>query len=148
MNPSAVETRQRLVQLLGAPTPTANREVLRTRGSRSTEVGEGIPIIVAKELVAIDAQRHHHRDFIIAETLARIDAGTFGTCMACEEDIPEKRIKAMFTPIEGVPGEASTCVSAGLFCCGCQELVDRGELSGFEHFRFEPPRIRPRTFVC
>jgi DnaK suppressor protein len=46
----------------------------------------------------------------LEEAIARIQAGAFGICLYCEEEIPEKRLKA-------VPW-ASHCVR-------CQEKIDR-----------------------
>jgi DnaK suppressor protein len=46
----------------------------------------------------------------VAAALARIDAGCFGTCLLCEEEIPEKRLKAL--------PWAAHCVS-------CQEGLDQ-----------------------
>lgn len=55
----------------------------------------------------------------VQAALARLDNGTFGVCLRCDEDIPEKRLNA-------VPWAA--------YCVKCQEVVDRqramGELDG------------------
>ncbi|MEN6532584.1 MAG: TraR/DksA C4-type zinc finger protein [Bryobacteraceae bacterium] len=50
--------------------------------------------------------------------LRRIDDGTFGTCLNCEEEINPKRIEA-------VPWTA--------FCIRCQELADRKATEGDEN---------------
>ena len=47
--------------------------------------------------------------------LARIEDESFGTCLRCEEPIPEKRLRA-------VPWAA--------YCVPCQEIVDRQRASG------------------
>ena len=55
----------------------------------------------------------------VQAALARFDNGTFGVCLRCDEDIPEKRLNAL-------PWAA--------YCVKCQEVVDRqramGELEG------------------
>jgi DnaK suppressor protein len=49
----------------------------------------------------------------ITRALARIEAGTYGICLHCEEAISPKRIAA-------VPWTA--------FCLSCQEKIDRSEI--------------------
>jgi DnaK suppressor protein len=51
--------------------------------------------------------------------LRRIDEGTFGTCLHCEEEISPKRVAA-------VPWAAN--------CIQCQELADRNKEEGIEAF--------------
>ncbi len=55
----------------------------------------------------------------VQAALARFDNGTFGICLRCDEDIPEKRLNAL-------PWAA--------YCVKCQEIMDRqramGELEG------------------
>lgn len=48
----------------------------------------------------------------VAAALARIEDGHFGTCLLCEEEIPEKRLKA-------VPWAAH--------CVSCQEDLDHNQ---------------------
>src|SRR4051812_3704057 len=51
----------------------------------------------------------------VRAALRRIDEGTFGTCMHCEEDISPKRIAAVpWTP----------------FCIDCQEQHDKAQQEG------------------
>ncbi len=47
--------------------------------------------------------------------LKRIDEGTFGVCLRCEEDIPVKRLRAL-------PWAA--------YCVPCQEAIDRKRAAG------------------
>jgi DnaK suppressor protein len=50
--------------------------------------------------------------------LRRLDDGSFGVCLHCEEDISAKRLVAVpWTP----------------FCIGCQEIVDRSQGEGVEN---------------
>ena len=51
--------------------------------------------------------------------LRRIQDGTFGVCLHCEEDISPKRLAA-------VPWTA--------YCIQCQELADRHQVDGSEQF--------------
>ncbi|HEX4165043.1 MAG TPA: TraR/DksA family transcriptional regulator [Bryobacteraceae bacterium] len=51
----------------------------------------------------------------VQRALNRIEQGTFGVCLRCEEDIPEKRLKAL-------PWAA--------YCVSCQEAVDRLRAAG------------------
>jgi len=51
----------------------------------------------------------------VQAALARMDDETFGVCLRCEEDIPEKRLKA-------VPWAA--------YCVPCQETIERQRASG------------------
>lgn len=49
--------------------------------------------------------------------LKRVDEGTYGTCLRCEEEIPERRMKA-------VPWAA--------YCVPCQETIERQRAAGKE----------------
>lgn len=51
----------------------------------------------------------------VQKALNRADDGTLGVCLRCDEEIPEKRLKA-------VPWAA--------YCIGCQETVDRLHAAG------------------
>lgn len=51
----------------------------------------------------------------VRAALSRIDENTFGTCLRCEEDIPEKRLKA-------VPWAA--------YCIACQEKLEQQRAAG------------------
>ena len=51
--------------------------------------------------------------------LRRLEEGTFGVCLHCEEDISPKRLAAVpWTP----------------FCIQCQEISDRNQAEGTETF--------------
>jgi len=47
--------------------------------------------------------------------IARVEDDSFGTCLRCEEEIPEKRLKAL-------PWAA--------YCVSCQEAIDRRRAAG------------------
>ncbi len=51
----------------------------------------------------------------VRAALARLDNGTFGTCLRCDEEIPEKRLQA-------VPWAA--------YCVQCQEAIERQRAAG------------------
>jgi DnaK suppressor protein len=51
----------------------------------------------------------------VESALDRIEEGSFGTCLRCEEDIPEKRLRAL-------PWAA--------YCVRCQETIDRMRAAG------------------
>ena len=53
----------------------------------------------------------------VRAALARIEDGSFGTCMHCDEEISAKRLKA---------------VPWAPFCIRCQELADRHEFEASE----------------
>jgi DnaK suppressor protein len=55
----------------------------------------------------------------VRAALRRIDEGSFGVCLHCEEDINPKRLNA-------VPWTA--------FCIQCQEMADRQMAEGTENF--------------
>lgn len=51
----------------------------------------------------------------VRAALKRVEEGTFGTCLRCEEDIPEKRLKAL---------------TWAAYCVPCQEAIDRLRAAG------------------
>jgi DnaK suppressor protein len=53
----------------------------------------------------------------VQAALNRVDEGTYGVCLRCEEEIPEKRMKA-------VPWAA--------YCVPCQEAIERQRAAGEE----------------
>lgn len=50
---------------------------------------------------------------LIDEALARLDAGTYGTCVHCEQPVQERRLEA---------------VPWARHCLDCQELQDKGQI--------------------
>jgi DnaK suppressor protein len=53
----------------------------------------------------------------VQAALKRVEEGSYGTCLRCEEEIPEKRMKA-------VPWAA--------YCVACQETIERQRAAGEE----------------
>jgi DnaK suppressor protein len=102
----------------------------RTLNSRQSELGNGNRNREALTLETspdeLDRIQHaHERDYAIGNlernserlrevqtAIRRIDAGTFGICVECEENISSKRLAA-------VPWASS--------CIVCQEALDRGQ---------------------
>ena len=106
----------------------------RTLDKKAAEIGSG-----NREALAIEAtsdeldrvQNANDRDYAMGNlertsnrlrqvqmALRRLDAGTFGVCMGCDEIINLKRLTA-------VPWTS--------FCIVCQELADRGEQKQIEN---------------
>lgn len=88
---------------------------------RSADQADEIQRALERELVIrnLDSRAHLLRN--VTAALRRIDDGTFGVCVECEEEINPKRIAA-------VPWTA--------LCIKCQELADREQrdqqaLAGF-----------------
>ena len=68
-----------------------------------------------REVAILNLDRESRLLKSVEEALDRIETGAFGVCLSCEEEIPEKRLKA-------VPW-ASHCLS-------CQEKLDRRRVMG------------------
>jgi DnaK suppressor protein len=71
-----------------------------------------------RELAVRNLDRDSNMLRKVREALRRIDDGSFGVCLQCEEDISPKRLAA-------VPWTA--------FCIRCQEIADRnqGDSTGY-----------------
>ena len=54
---------------------------------------------------------------VVNAAMKRVDEGSYGTCLRCDEEIPEKRMKA-------VPWAA--------YCVPCQEAIERQRAAGEE----------------
>ena len=66
----------------------------------------------ARELVIRNLDRESNLLRNVRAALQRIEDGTFGVCLHCEEDISPKRLNAVpWTP----------------FCIQCQEMADRNQ---------------------
>ena len=72
-----------------------------------------------RELAIRNLDRESHLLRNVRGALRRIEDGTYGTCMHCEEDISPKRLDAV--PWAG-------------YCIRCQEIVDRNRDEGTEMF--------------
>lgn len=93
--------------------PDVDAEVFRTRSDVSDGSGETEHLVVAeqKDMTArLDALTERAVQEI-DEALARMDAGTFGSCVDCGRDIPIERLEA-------VPASAT--------CLDCRATRERG----------------------
>src|ERR1700723_1512635 len=106
------------------------KEVLETKQAELTQVlrnREGIEIeksrtprdkarhAAERELAIRNLDRESNLLRNVRAALHRIDEGTFGVCLHCEEDISIKRLHA-------VPWAA--------YCIQCQEIADRNQEEG------------------
>ena len=93
------------------------KELIRATGDRdeiciekAADEVDGIQLAMNRELAIRNLDREAALLRHVAAALARIEEGSFGACLLCEEDIPEKRLKA-------VPWAAH--------CVSCQEDLDQ-----------------------
>jgi DnaK suppressor protein len=69
-----------------------------------------------RELTTRSLERESKLMRDVRAAVARIDAGSYGTCLDCEEDISPKRLRA---------------VPWATLCIGCQEAADRSRVLEF-----------------
>lgn len=72
-----------------------------------------------RELAIRNLDRESHLLRNVRLALQRIEDGTYGTCLRCDEDINPKRLNA---------------VPWAPFCISCQELADRNKAENNETF--------------
>lgn len=92
---------------------TANRDEIRIENA--AEDFDRIQQRMNREVAIRNLDRESRLLKSVEEALDRIEAGAFGVCLGCEEEIPEKRLRA-------VPW-ASHCLS-------CQERLDHRPVMG------------------
>ena len=92
---------------------TANRDEIRIENA--AEDFDRIQQRMNREVAIRNLDRESRLLKSVEEALDRIETGAFGVCLGCEEEIPEKRLRA-------VPW-ASHCLS-------CQERLDRWRAMG------------------
>lgn len=93
--------------------------VLRNRDAitieKSPDALDEVQNAAERELAIRNLDRESNLLRNVRAALRRIDEGTFGTCVHCEEEISPKRINAVpWTP----------------FCIACQEQADRAQQEG------------------
>jgi DnaK suppressor protein len=107
---------QRLASLLRAK-QTEVSAALRNRDEIAVEKApddlDQVQLMSERELAIRNLDRDSNLQRQITRALARIEKGSYGVCLYCEEDIPVRRMKA-------VPWAA--------FCISCQEQIDRREI--------------------
>ena len=89
-----------------------HRERHTVEPDRDKDEGDRATSSQARELLF--RQASHDRSLLVAieATLTRVDAGTFGECLNCGQDINIKRL-------ESIPWVR--------YCITCQKLIDGGE---------------------
>ena len=92
---------------------TTNRDEIRIENA--AEDFDRIQQRMNREVAIRNLDRESRLLKSVEEALDRIETGAFGLCLGCEEEIPEKRLRA-------VPW-ASHCLS-------CQEKLDRRRAMG------------------
>ena len=87
---------------------------------KSPDALDEVQYAAERELAIRNLDRESNLLRNVRAALRRIDEGTFGVCLHCEEDISPKRLAAVpWTP----------------FCIQCQEIADRNQgADGSENF--------------
>ena len=107
---SALEAKQaELVQLV------RNRDGIAIE--KSADAFDEVQYATERELAIRSLDRDSNLLRNVRAALDRIEEGSFGVCLHCDEDISPKRLAA-------VPSTA--------FCIVCQEVADRSEYDGAE----------------
>ncbi len=96
-------------------------ETLRRRDEiaieKSADAIDEVQRAAEREMAILNLDRDSHLLRNIRAALARMDEGTYGICVRCEEPISPKRLEAVpWTP----------------FCIKCQEAADRHEREPME----------------
>lgn len=95
----------------------SNREGIAIE--KSPDALDEVQHAAERELAIRNLDRESNLLRNVRGALRRIQDGTYGTCLHCEEEISPKRLAA-------VPWTA--------YCIQCQELADRNQASGDEQF--------------
>jgi DnaK suppressor protein len=100
-------------------------DVLRNREAitieKSPDALDEVQHAAERELAIRNLDRESNLFRMVRAALRRIDDGSFGTCMHCEEEISQKRLNA---------------VPWAPYCIQCQEMADRNRESE-EHESFD-----------
>ena len=98
-------------------------QVLRNREGitieKSPDALDEVQNAAERELAIRNLDRESQLLRNVRAALTRIDEGTYGLCMHCEEDISPKRLHA---------------VPWAPYCIQCQEIADRNQDEGNESF--------------
>jgi DnaK suppressor protein len=92
---------------------SADREEIQIE--KAADEFDQLQLAMNRELAICNLDREASLLRSVEAALGRIKNGHFGTCLLCEEDIPEKRLKAL-------PWAA--------YCVPCQELLDQQKADG------------------
>jgi DnaK suppressor protein len=107
-----LETKQTELELI-----VRNRDAIAIE--KSADALDEVQHASERELAIRNLDRESNLLRNVRLALRRIDDGSFGTCLHCDEDISPKRLAA-------VPWAAN--------CIQCQELADRNKEDGIETF--------------
>jgi DnaK suppressor protein len=112
MTQDEIYTFQSLLKAKAAEATKAlkNREGISVE--RTADELEDIATAFARDIVVQHLDRESHLLRQILGALCRIENGTFGACVHCEDEISPKRLAA---------------VPWAPFCLACQEAADRGD---------------------
>jgi DnaK suppressor protein len=84
---------------------------------RTPDMLDEVQLAAARELAMRSLERETKLSRDVRAALARMEDGTYGACVNCEEEIGMKRLNALpWTPL----------------CIQCQEHADRGRLANVE----------------
>src|SRR5690349_24747995 len=96
-------------------------QIVRNRDAitieKSADALDEVQHAAERELAIRNLDRESHLLRNVRSALRRIDEGTFGVCLHCEEDISPKRLAA---------------VPWTWYCIQCQEVADRSQADGSE----------------
>jgi DnaK suppressor protein len=92
---------------------SADREEIQIE--KAADEFDQLQLAMNRELAIATLDREASLLRSVESALARIEHGGFGTCLLCEEDIPEKRLKAL-------PWAA--------YCVPCQEMLEQQKADG------------------
>jgi DnaK suppressor protein len=92
---------------------SADREEIQIE--KAADEFDQLQLAMNRELAIATLDREASLLRSVEAALARIEHGGFGTCLLCEEDIPEKRLKAL-------PWAA--------YCVPCQEMLEQQKADG------------------
>jgi DnaK suppressor protein len=92
---------------------SADREEIQIE--KAADEFDQLQLAMNRELAIATLDREASLLKNVESALVRIERGGFGTCLLCEEDIPEKRLKAL-------PWAA--------YCVPCQEMLEQQKADG------------------
>jgi DnaK suppressor protein len=112
MTQDEMKTFQLMLRAKGAETTRALRNREGIIIEKAADELDEIAIAFERDIVVQKLDRESRLLRQILRALSRIENGTFGTCLHCDEEISRKRLAAVpWTP----------------FCLACQEAADRGD---------------------
>jgi DnaK suppressor protein len=92
---------------------SADREEIQIE--KAADEFDQLQLAMNRELAIATLDREASLLRSVEAALARIEHGDYGTCLLCEEDIPEKRLKAL---------------AWAAYCVPCQEMLEQQKADG------------------